>query len=390
MGVRLRRLGWLVLLVAVAACDRRGLGEPQVVAPGVRHYHLTDASLIDGPGPIAIDLLRLDPRRVDLVSALARGEVMGTEAVLDTARRYGAIAAVNAGFFLPNGDPAGLLKVGGELVSESAQARGAVAILERGSPPRPTLVFDRVTVDLAVRFDTAAGPARLTLGGVDTTRRRGELMLFTPRYHADTDTAGHGTEWTRRGSALVVASIRRGAGRSPIPRDGAVLSFGGTDPPPPLDALDVGRTVVIESHFHTRLGTAPADWAAARDIVAGAGLLVRGGRPIEDWADERLRNGFSAERHPRTMIGVDGRGEIWLAAIDGRQPDRSVGMTFAELQRLAVRLRLVDALNLDGGGSTTMVVGDEVVNRPSDTDGPRAVSDALLVLPRGGSLKAHD
>ena len=382
MGVTRRRSGWLVLLVALAACEGRGLGEPQVVAPGVRHYHLADTSLLDGPGPISIDLLRLDPRRVDLETALARDEVMGTEAVLDTARRHGALAAVNAGYFLPNGDPAGVLKVGGELVSESARARGAVAIVERRSPSRVALVFDRVTVDLAARFDTAEGPVRVAIGGVDTTRRRGELMLFTPRYHADTDTAGHGTEWTLRGSPLVVESIRRGAGQSPIPRDGAVLSFGGADPPPPLDALDVGRTVVIESRFRTRLGTAPADWAAARDIVGGAGLLVRGGRAIEDWADERLRDGFSTERHPRTMIGVDDRGEIWLAAVDGRQPGRSVGMTFAELQRLAFRLRLQDALNLDGGGSTTMVIRDEIVNRPSDKDGPRAVSDALLVRVR--------
>ncbi len=382
MGVWRRRIGWFVLLAALAACNGRGLGAPQDVAPGVRHYHLADTSLLDVPGPISIDLLRLDPRRVDLVSALARDEVMGTEAVLDTARRHEAIAAVNAGYFLPNGDPAGLLKVGGELVSEASRARGAVAVLERGSPPRVSLLFDRVTVDQTVRFDTAAGPARVELGGVDTTRRRGELMLFTPRYHADTDTAGHGTEWTLRGSPLTVESIRHGSGQSPIPRDGVVLSFGGTDPPPPLDALDVGRTVAVESRFRTLLGTAPADWASARDIIGGAGLLVRGGRAIRDWSDERLRDGFSTERHPRTMIGVDDGGYIWLVVVDGRQPDRSLGMTFAELQRLASRLRLQDALNLDGGGSTTMVIEGEVANHPSDKEGPRAVSDALLVLAR--------
>ena len=55
-------------------------------------------------------------------------------------------------------------------------------------------------------------------------------------------------------------------------------------------------------------------------------------------------------------------------------------MTFAELQRLARRLKLQNALNLDGGGSTTMVVHGAVVNHPSDPAGPRKVSDALLVL----------
>jgi exopolysaccharide biosynthesis protein len=57
-------------------------------------------------------------------------------------------------------------------------------------------------------------------------------------------------------------------------------------------------------------------------------------------------------------------------------------MTFRDLQRLADRLELTDALNLDGGGSTTMIVRGRVVNRPSDLGGPRAVSDAILVTLR--------
>jgi exopolysaccharide biosynthesis protein len=55
-------------------------------------------------------------------------------------------------------------------------------------------------------------------------------------------------------------------------------------------------------------------------------------------------------------------------------------MTLVELRSLACRLGLMDALNLDGGGSTTMWVKGEVVNSPSDAAGPRKVSDALLVF----------
>ena len=91
---------------------------------------------------------------------------------------------------------------------------------------------------------------------------------------------------------------------------------------------------------------------------------------------------FINMRHPRTVIGVDRSGFIWLAAVDGRQPEHSVGMTLEELERLCDRLQLTDALNLDGGGSTTMVVRDAIVNRPSDVGGPRRVSDAILVKPR--------
>jgi exopolysaccharide biosynthesis protein len=65
--------------------------------------------------------------------------------------------------------------------------------------------------------------------------------------------------------------------------------------------------------------------------------------------------------------------------VDGRQPAYSVGVTLQELQDLALAMGLSNALNLDGGGSTTMVVGGAIMNRPSDALGPRAVSDVLLV-----------
>jgi exopolysaccharide biosynthesis protein len=91
---------------------------------------------------------------------------------------------------------------------------------------------------------------------------------------------------------------------------------------------------------------------------------------------------FTNARHPRTMVGVDRDGFIWLAAVDGRQPAYSIGMTFDEMQRLCDRLGLVSALNLDGGGSTTMVVKGQIVNRPSDPAGARPVSDAILVTLR--------
>jgi len=159
-----------------------------------------------------------------------------------------------------------------------------------------------------------------------------------------------------------------------------VLSFGGTDLPPTLDALDRGREVAIETAFRPLMGPAPAQWILARDIVGGAGLLVHRGVPVADWSSERLAARFDTDRHPRTMIGTGRDGTIWLVTVDGRNPLLSLGMSFGELQRLAQRLRLSYALNLDGGGSTTMVVKGKVVNHPSDPQGPRRVSDAIVVV----------
>ena len=134
--------------------------------------------------------------------------------------------------------------------------------------------------------------------------------------------------------------------------------------------------------YQTTMGTNAKDWRGAPFAVSGAGLLLLQGRTISDWTDERVSAAFDTTRHPRTVIG-EGGGAIWLITVDGRQPELSVGMNFIELQRLAARLGLESALNLDGGGSTTMVVRGRIVNHPSEASGPRPVSDAIVVLPRG-------
>lgn len=134
--------------------------------------------------------------------------------------------------------------------------------------------------------------------------------------------------------------------------------------------------------FRTGHGTSPLTWQQAEDVIGGRGLIVRGGHVLDDWSDEGVRGGFVTDRHPRTLAGVAGDGTVWLLTIDGRQPSHSVGVNFAGLTALARSLGLVDAINLDGGGSTTMVVQGRIVNRPSDLTGPRPVSDALIVRSR--------
>lgn len=370
-----------LLSVSIGIADDRNLGRAEEIADGVRLYRLIDRRLVDPPAPMSVSLLRLHPSKVDLRSVLAFDRVMGTETVLDMSVRHRAVAGVNAGFFGPNGDPAGLLKIGGELVSEMTRPRGAVGIPAPSLGPL-RLLFDRVTADITVRFETSDGVQVVAAAAVDTLQQRDRLTIYTPRYHEDTRTTG-GIEWVVRGRPLKVVERRDGVGHTPIPRDGLVLSYGAQAPPSPLDRLVAGQDVQVVPRYTTLLGTDPGRWQGARDIVGGAGLLMLDRHAIDDWAAEDLRAGFDTERHPRTLIGVDDHGEIWLVAVDGRQPDHSVGMNFRELQRLAQRLRLAHVLNLDGGGSTTMVVRDKMVNRPSDLQGPRKVSDALIVLPRG-------
>ncbi len=383
---RQRWAAWIVVLCCAAAACRSEtslrLGEPEPVADGIQLFRLNDPNLLDPPGVVAMQILRLDPAHVDVQSVLAQDRVMGLETVPDIATRHPALAAINAGFFVvKNGDPAGLLKIRGELVSDTSLLRGAVGIVRTsGKPIR--LLFDRVSASVALRYRSKGEEVTVPIDGVDTTRVRSRLMLYTPSFGADSDTAPSGVEWQLSGSPLRVVERRQDQGKTPIPKSGAVLSYGGTVLPAGLDRLQPGQVVAIESRFQTGLGTLPDPWADASDVVGGAGLLVFRGRVLTEWGDEQLRAGFDTERHPRTMIGTSANGTIWIVTVDGRNPQVSLGVTFNELQRIAAGLNLTNALNLDGGGSTTMVVRGRIVNHPSDKTGPRKISDALLIVGR--------
>ena len=119
-----------------------------------------------------------------------------------------------------------------------------------------------------------------------------------------------------------------------------------------------------------------------RTVVGGWPRIVRNGRSIAEYSDieEGTRPGFSAGRHPRTAVGIDREGRtLYLMTVDGRR-ESDGGMTLVELAHVMIQLGAYEAMNFDGGGSTTMVVEGSVVNRPSDQAGERPVGSALLVI----------
>ena len=75
-------------------------------------------------------------------------------------------------------------------------------------------------------------------------------------------------------------------------------------------------------------------------------------------------------------------GKFLMMTVDGRQPGVSVGMSLKELAEYLFSLGAVDAMNLDGGGSTTMFLDGKVVNKPSDPNGERKIGDAIVVTLR--------
>lgn len=128
------------------------------------------------------------------------------------------------------------------------------------------------------------------------------------------------------------------------------------------------------------------DWWVVRgepdgrtELLAGFPALLAGGAWVGD-LEQAERPAFAAARHPRTAVGWDPeRRRLWVVVADGRREGLVEGMTLPELADLLLALGAEDALNLDGGGSSTMVVDGRVVSRPSDPGGPRPVVNALVI-----------
>jgi hypothetical protein len=359
-------------------------------------------------GPWHLQVLTVDPRtfRGRLVSSIGP-DVEQRETTSALARAAGATAATNAGYFVLDpaagapGDPAGVGVYGGRLLSETVGRRPALVL---DASARRTEVERLRWVGLA----EGVGRTRLVLDGLDrvpglirncggpgdvpttkplhdvTCTDPDELVAFTPQFGASTP-AGPGLEAVvGRDQRVVALRTTRGVTLRPGQRS---VQATGSDVAELRAAAKVGRRLTISTRLRDGDGTVRL--RRSTSVVNGGPELVRDGRVhVTPQVDGFVRPtepsfyyGFSASRNPRTFAGVDARGRTVIATADGRS-SASVGLTILETGAVARALGLRDALNLDGGGSTTMVVDGQVTNVPSDAAGERPVGDALLVLPR--------
>ena len=117
----------------------------------------------------------------------------------------------------------------------------------------------------------------------------------------------------------------------------------------------------------------------AFQVVGGFPELLDGGAVAGDLGVEDNPR-FARARHPRTAVGFDTDGNtLWFVVVDGRQGSYSDGMSLPELAGLFLSLGVEEALNLDGGGSSAMLVLDSLVSRPSDDGGERPVTNSLWI-----------
>jgi exopolysaccharide biosynthesis protein len=336
---------------------------------------------------VNMNLLRLDLTKVRLDVVHAMDAAIGTEKTSSIATRHGAFAAINGGIFrLPNsiwaGDPVGVLKIDRMPLSESSNDRIAIFI---ANGLRATKVdFAHLSYSFWVRFGSQmeVEASMFPISGIDRERKDNELIWYT-------DSFANTTLTNRDGVEIVVVnnrikSIHEGAGSTEIPRGGYVFSIR-TSNPVLLERLHrfakIGARVSLMGPDSVPNNAGSLLEKTAEDITNGVPQLIKDGKIDITWEQEKTTKSFVETRHPRTAVAKLKDGKFLMITVDGRS-ESSGGIGLQDLAGYLLSLGAIDAMNLDGGGSTTMFLDGKVVNHPSDKEGERKVSDAILVTLR--------
>jgi exopolysaccharide biosynthesis protein/flagellar hook assembly protein FlgD len=356
-------------LVLTASADAR----PLQVMPNVTYDHTVQWT---PNGPLSLYVITA-PRPGGLYSLdalLSNGTITGRETVTSMERDVSArmtTIGVNGDFFNWNGGwPSGLLMQGGVVEHHAADNRSAVGIDTSG-----TLHVDRVPWNASWHgLSMTAHP----IAQLNEPPRDNRFALFTPAWGAATPPF--------KGVAAVLepfpptvaykdlsATVTSYASNASvaIPRDGAVLVARGNA------VSDLQADAPVGGQITVRIELMPS-WASVLDAVSGGPTLVQNGVPIAN-AHEALTPVQLNGRDPRTAVGQRGDGTIVMVAADGREPGWSIGISNWDLAETLVRYGCINGFALDSGGSTTVALDGQLLNRPSDRTGERPVAEALVI-----------
>ncbi len=352
----MRTAAVLVLLLLAAAPARAQVQfdtvSTRIVGPGMTHWQI-EAPLV----PWTLDVLELDLTnpylQLETVEAYDR-QAGGFETVSEMAARKDApgrrvVGAVNGDYF-----------GGGGATNSASISNGEIVRRERPNYPSIGVTEDlkaflsRPTIGGSVA--TQSGTYAIT--GYNEARQADGLVLFNPFFGTATGTNAFGTEvrirplspWHTNDTLLVVAeAIENNTGNMAIPAGKAVLSGHGAAIPF-LQAIQVGDTLQVLQEVM------PGPERITQLISGNPYLMVNG---VPDPLDG---SAFNNDRHPRTVLGFSAdTTRFYLITVDGRQAS-SAGMSNFEMRDFLIRVGIPNAINVDGGGSTTMVVRGEVVN----------------------------
>ena len=322
------------------------------IAPGVVHKVHRGAMYIN---LLDVDLLHA---AVQVKPVLAGESFNKLDEVRDQAHKCNAIAAVNGNYFKRDGTPLGTLIIDGEWISGPLMDRTCMGLTHDGR-----ILVDRVTMH--GQLETSNPEVKTVwVNNINQPRRHGShLIAYTRRWGTSAHMDYEGTMLAVDATGRIVDKQLKAVS---IPPGGYALS----DCKSSITAkLNVGDLVHISWH------PTPEPWNNVVNAVSGGPVLIRDGKLFVGLKDEGFRQSWTSNHiHARTAVGVTADRHLLLATIEGPH-------TLWDVAKFLRKLGAVDAMNLDGGGSTTMVIGGNTVTK-NENKVQRRVASSLVVLAR--------
>ncbi len=281
------------------------------------------------------------------------GTAAGIAPLAQTARSTGVAAAINGGFFNRNNQLSlGAIRRDGRWISGPILNRGAIAWDNTGN-----FKFDRLTLQETLITQTGQ---YLPL----THLNSGYIQAGIARYTSDWRTvyfplSNNEILVTVRNNRVTNKEAIEVAGSKSvvIPTDGYLLVLRSSKSK--SDALAVGTSLRLESN------TTPPEFNRYPQVLAAGPLLIQNRQIVLNPEAEKFSNAFATERASRSAIGQLADGTILIAAVHNRLD--GTGISLVEVAQLMQQLGAINALNLDGGSSTTLYIGGQILDRPPKT-----------------------
>ena len=293
--------------------------------------------------PVRINIVELSKGvNEDLViePAIASGTLASKSKIANIANRENAIVAINGGYFKPQtGVPLGTLMINKKVYTGPIYDRVAMGIFDNG--------FDMARVQLRAQVETNKGG--LKIDNINQPR-----MLSTHTIVYTSDWGEYSPPCPKYGVQIVVENgkaTRVSYGSNRIPKDGFVI----------VGAEKNLNSIKDAKRFKLNVKINP-EWKDVNHIISGGPYLIKNGDIYVDMTAQKL--GSIGGRNPRTAIGYTRDNHLIMLTADGREGS-SIGLTLVELANLMKELGCINAMNLDGGGSTVMFVKGQVVNKPA-------------------------
>lgn len=285
--------------------------------------------------------------------AIASDTLSSRRTITNIAGRDNAIVAINGGYFKPQtGVPLGTLMINKKVYTGPIYDRVAMGIFDNGfEMARVQLRAELKTNIGGIKIDNVNQPRMLSVHTIVYTPDWGEYSPPSPKY----------------GMQLVVSDgklLKANYSRNKIPEDGYVI----VGPQKELSKLVNARKFKLDIKLNP-------EWKDVNHIISGGPYLVKNGDIYVDMTAQKLAS--VGGRNPRTAVGYTKDNHLIMLTADGRE-GASIGLTLVELANLMKELGCVNAMNLDGGGSTVMYVNGKVVNKPA-VQGGIPLSHTLMV-----------